>query len=69
MVEIDRRFRDVASVIISMFVLWVVTSCELVARYQRFGRISCLHLQGFVTTQKTNIYIYTAVKTSNLVKK
>jgi hypothetical protein len=32
---------------ISMLVLWVVTSCELVGRYRPFGGTYCLHLQDF----------------------
>jgi hypothetical protein len=50
-----------------MLVFWVVTPCRLEGRYQHFGGMYCLHLQGRrwylptsthgVTTQKTNIGI------------
>jgi hypothetical protein len=33
--------------VMSMLVLWVVTSCGLVGRYRRFGRTCCLHFQGW----------------------
>jgi hypothetical protein len=29
-------------------VFWVVTPCSVVVRYQRFGGLCCLHLQGEV---------------------
>jgi hypothetical protein len=48
-----------------VLILWVVTPCGLAGRYQRFGKTHCLHHQG-VTTQKTNIDVFTAVRTSNL---
>jgi hypothetical protein len=56
-----------------MFVFWVVTRCELVDRYQLFGKTYCIHLQvpdspHGVTTEKTNIQIFTAVRKSNLPK-
>jgi hypothetical protein len=47
----------------SMLVFWVLTSCGIVGRYQRFGGAYSLRLQGRrtahspygVTTQKTNV--------------
>jgi hypothetical protein len=49
---------------VSILVFLVVTPCELMGRYQRFGGIYC-HLHG-VTSQNSNINIFTAVITSNL---
>jgi hypothetical protein len=53
------RFEALPAVKKSMLIFWVVTSCGLVGRYQRFGGTYCLHLQGWhylgVTDQKTNI--------------
>jgi hypothetical protein len=40
------RFDVLTAVRMSMLLLWVVTPCELVGRYQRFGETYCLHLQG-----------------------
>jgi hypothetical protein len=54
-----------------MAVFWVVAPCSLVELYQRFRGPCCLHHQGDesslhgATTQKTIIFILTAVKTSN----
>jgi hypothetical protein len=48
-----------------MAVFWVVAPCSLVEIYQRFRGRGCLHHQG-VTTQKTAIFVLTAVRTSNL---
>jgi hypothetical protein len=45
--------------IMSMLVFWVVMSCGLVGRYQRFGGTES------ITTQKTNIF--TTTRTSNLI--
>jgi hypothetical protein len=45
-------------------VFWVVAPCSLVEVYQRFRGPCCLHHQG-ATTQKTAIFILTAVRTSN----
>jgi hypothetical protein len=33
-----------------MLFFWVLTSCRLAGRYQRFGEIYCLHLQGSMET-------------------
>jgi hypothetical protein len=57
-------------------VLLVVAPCSLVEVYQRFRGPCCLHHQGDrpddglhgATTQKTAIFILTAVRTSNLTK-
>jgi hypothetical protein len=49
-------------------VFWVVAPCSLVEGYQRFRGPCCLHHQGRLhgaTTQKTAIFILTAVRTSN----
>jgi hypothetical protein len=49
-----------------MAVFWVVASCSLVEVYQRFRGPCCLHHQGDrPSTQKTAIFILTAVRTSN----
>jgi hypothetical protein len=60
--------------ILKMF-FWVVASCGLVGRYQRFGETSCLQSHGWhlnlslrgVTTQSS--IVITVVKTSNLAAK
>jgi hypothetical protein len=54
-------------------VFWVVAPCSLVEVYQRFRGPCCLHHQGELIalmmeaarTQKTAIFILTAVRTSN----
>jgi hypothetical protein len=47
-------------------VFWVVAPCSLVEVYQRFRGPCCLHHQGDrPKTQKTAIFILTAVRTSN----
>jgi hypothetical protein len=49
-----------------MAVFWVVAPCSLVEVYQRFRGPCCLHHQGdLATTQKTAIFVLTAVRTSN----
>jgi hypothetical protein len=48
-----------------MAVFWVVAPCSLVEVYQRFRGPCCLHRQGDATTQKTAIFVLTAVRTSN----
>jgi hypothetical protein len=65
MLSLNRRLDQV-----SMLEFWAVTSWRLVGRwYQRFGWTHCLQLQGWSdTTQKTNMDIFTAVKTSNLMR-
>jgi hypothetical protein len=54
-----------------MAVFWVVAPCSLVEVYQRFRGPCCLHhqprLHG-ITTQKTAIFVLTAVRTSNPTK-
>jgi hypothetical protein len=43
-------------------VLWGMSPCRLVGRYQRFGGTYCLHvptIQHGATTRKTNIDIFT----------
>jgi hypothetical protein len=58
-----------------MLVFCVVTPCGVVGSYRCFGKTYCLHLQKWyiptsphgVATQKTNIDIFTAVKTSDLI--
>jgi hypothetical protein len=59
---------------LSMLVFWVEMPCGLVGRYERFGGAYCVHCQSHlptithgVTDQKTNIGIFTAVRTSNLI--
>jgi hypothetical protein len=59
-----------------MAVFWVVAPCSLVELYQRFRGPCCLHHQGDLialmmeaATQKTAIFILTAVKTSNPTQK
>jgi hypothetical protein len=47
-----------------MAVFWVVAPCSLVVVYPRFRGPCCLHHQG-ATTQKTAIFVLTAVRTSN----
>jgi hypothetical protein len=47
-----------------MAVFWVVAPCSLVEVYQRFRGPCCLHHHG-ATTQKTAIFVLTAVRTSN----
>jgi hypothetical protein len=39
------RFEVHTAVKMSMLVFWVVTPCELVCRYRRFGETYCRHLQ------------------------
>jgi hypothetical protein len=53
--------------------IWVLAPCRLVSRCQRFGETSCLHLRWQLPmslhgakTQKINIIILTALKTSGL---
>jgi hypothetical protein len=57
----------------SMMVFWAVTPCGRLGRYQHFGGTYCLNLQPlsphYITTQKTNIDTFTAVRTSNLFVK
>jgi hypothetical protein len=64
-----------------MLVLWVVTPCGLLSGHQRFGVAYCLHLRDWspetfvfvytsppgVATQLTNMDIFTAVKSANLI--
>jgi hypothetical protein len=54
----------------SMMVFWVVTPCGIVSRYQRFGgtQTTVPIFSLGVTTHKTNIDIFTAVRTSDLIK-
>jgi hypothetical protein len=40
-----------------MLVLLVVTPCGLVSRYQCFGGIYCLHLQGWSAEDKSNMFL------------
>jgi hypothetical protein len=52
-----------------MLVFWVVMPYELVGRHQYFRGTYCLHLPTSphgVITQKININIFPAVRTSNL---
>jgi hypothetical protein len=57
-----------------MAVFWVVVPCRLVEVYQRFRGPCCLHHQDDstrrhgATTQKTTIFVLTAVRTSNPTK-
>jgi hypothetical protein len=60
---------------LKMAVFWVVAPCSLVEVYQRFRGPCCLHHQGDAltrlhgaATQKTAIFILTAVRTSNRTK-
>jgi hypothetical protein len=50
-----------------MLVFWEVMSCGLAGRYERFGGTCFFHIQG-VTTKKTHIDVFTAVRTSNLTQ-
>jgi hypothetical protein len=54
---------------LEMAVFWVVAPCSLVEVYQRFRGPCCLPHQGVrlhgATTQKTAIFVLTAVRTSN----
>lgn len=52
--------------ILHMSVFWVVKTCGLVAGYHCSGGTYCRHPQGW---EKTNIGIFTAVKTSNPTKR
>jgi hypothetical protein len=45
-----------------MAVFWVVAPCSLVEVYQRFRGPCCLHHLG-ATSQKTAIFVLTAVRT------
>jgi hypothetical protein len=47
-----------------MAVFWVVAPCSVVEVHQRFRGPFCLHHQG-ATTQKTVIFVLTAVRTSD----
>jgi hypothetical protein len=59
-----------------MLVFWVVTPCGLIGRHQSFGRnedgsgmfLLNVGIYHAVTTHKTNIDIFTAVRTSNLLQ-
>jgi hypothetical protein len=51
---------------VKMTVFWVVALCSLVEVYKRFRGTCCLHHQGD-DTQKTAIFILSAVKTSNFI--
>jgi hypothetical protein len=53
--------------IMMMVVFWVVAPRSLVEVYRRFRGPCCLHHQGDrpETTQKTAIFVLTAVRTSN----
>jgi hypothetical protein len=53
-----------------MAVFWVVAPCSLVEVYHRFRGPCCLHHQDDrgATTQKTAIFVLTAVKTSNPIE-
>jgi hypothetical protein len=39
------RFESLTEVKVSMLVLWIITPCGFVGRYQLLGRIYCLHFQ------------------------
>jgi hypothetical protein len=54
----------VHTLLLKIAVFWVVAPCSLVEVYQRFRGPCCLQRQG-ATTQKTAIFILTAVRTSN----
>jgi hypothetical protein len=60
-----------SQILMKIAVFWVVAPCSLVEVYQRFRGPCCLHHQGDdgrlhgATTQKTAIFILTAVRTSN----
>jgi uncharacterized membrane protein YqjE len=43
-------FEVLTVVKMTMLVIWVVTPCGLVGRYQRFGQTYCLHLQVCIIT-------------------
>jgi hypothetical protein len=55
------RFEVFTAMKMPMLIFWVVTPCELVGRYQRFGGTYCLHLEGYIQIntktkrRKTNI--------------
>jgi hypothetical protein len=48
-----------------MAVFSVVAPCSLLEACQRFRGPCCLHHQGGATTQKTAIFVLTAVRTPN----
>jgi hypothetical protein len=80
-----RGYEDVDCIELVMLLFWVVTACELVGRYQRFGGTYCptqperwrqyvspkrwylSTSSQAVTIQKTNIDVFTAVRTSDLI--
>jgi hypothetical protein len=39
------RHEILMAVKVSMLTFWVVTPCELIVRYKRFGRTHYLHIQ------------------------
>jgi hypothetical protein len=53
------RFEVFTAVKMLMLFFWVITSCGLVGRYQRFGGTYCLHLQAVsVSVRLININCY-----------
>jgi len=57
---------------IRITVFWVLTLCGIWDRYQHFGEICCLHLQGEsllhgVRDQKITVRNFTTAKTWNLI--
>jgi hypothetical protein len=51
------RFEVLRAVQMSVLVLWVVTPCGLVGRYQRFGGTFCFHLQDLSPEDGSGMFI------------
>jgi hypothetical protein len=55
------RFEVITAVRMAMLLFWVVTSCGLVGKYQRFGETYCLQLQGWRWRQYVGSYHNTVI--------
>jgi hypothetical protein len=52
---------SVHSAIHQTMFFWVVTPCRLVSRYQRFGEMYCICLQGCLLSVSFYLYIYASI--------